>query len=102
MYKTQSNLCLSSERTYCKLVNVQSVLFWVLVINTLIFSSCKESVRLDRNKLDSSYFEGEYKTNYLGIIERITLKSNGFYDYSNNDTLILDVGKWFFLTINIV
>jgi hypothetical protein len=62
-----------------------------------MFSSCKEAVKLDKTKLNITYFIGEYKTNYLGIVEKITLKADGFYDYAyDNDTIILNAGKWSF------
>jgi hypothetical protein len=72
-------------------------LFWIFVITSLMFLSCKEAVKLDKTKLNSTYFVGEYKTNYLGITEKVTLKANGFYDYiHDNDTVIVDAGKWIF------
>lgn len=68
-----------------------------ILVSTLMFSSCKEPVKLDKTKLNIFYFIGEYKTSYLGIVEMITLKTDGFYDYSHdNDTIIVNAGKWSF------
>jgi hypothetical protein len=62
-----------------------------------MFSACKESVKLDKTKLNTTYFTGEYKTNYLGIEETIILKVDGFYDYrQENGNLIENAGKWNF------
>jgi len=73
------------------------ILFWTFV-SILIFSSCKEPVSLDKTKLDTAYFEGEYQTNYMGVKEIITLKEDGFYDYQldgkRQDTIIKNVGTW--------
>ena len=64
------------------------ILFGILVFAfCMIFSSCKNSIKLDVNKLDTAYFTGEYKTNYLGKIEKIFLKENGLYDYLNEETI---------------
>lgn len=75
------------------------ILFGTLVF-TLIFSSCKEPVRLDKSKLDTAYFVGKYQTNYMREKETITLKEDGFYDYQLDgklqDTVIKNVGKWNF------
>ncbi len=65
----------------------------------MIFSSCKNSIKLDANKLDTAYFTGEYQTNYLGKVEKIFLKEDGLYDYLNeekSDTIIKNAGKWSF------
>jgi hypothetical protein len=65
----------------------------------LMFSSCKEPIKLDKTKLDAVYFVGKYQTNYMWEIEKITLKEDGFYDYvhgKENDTVIENAGKWNF------
>jgi hypothetical protein len=65
----------------------------------LLIAACKDTVKLDKTKLNNSYFYGEYQADYRGEIEKITIKENGYYDYAygkNNDTLIKDVGKWSF------
>ncbi len=70
-----------------------------LSLMALFFSSCKESVKLDESKLDTTYFVGKYQTDYRNEIETIILKENGMYDYShgkNNDTVIKDAGEWGF------
>ena len=76
------------------------ILFGIIVFAfCIIFSSCKNSVKLDASKLNTVYFTGEYKTNYLGKIEKIFLKGNGWYDYlneENSDTIIMNAGKWNF------
>ncbi len=76
------------------------ILFGIIVFAfCMIFSSCKNSVKLDASKLDTAYFTGKYKTNYLGKIEKIFLKGNGWYDYlneENSDTIIMNAGKWNF------
>jgi outer membrane lipoprotein-sorting protein len=61
--------------------------------------ACGGSSKVDTEKLDSAYFIGEYQTDYKNEIEKITLKENGYYTYAhgkNNDTIIIDAGKWFF------
>ena len=74
----------------------RSVIFWILV-STSIVSSCRDSVKLDTTKLNSTYFQGEYKTNFLGIEEKIILKADGFYDYSQGKAIkIANAGKWGF------
>lgn len=62
--------------------------------------ACGESTSVDTMKLDASYFVGDYEADYRNEIEKITLKANGYYDYSygkNNDTIIIDAGKWSFI-----
>jgi len=72
-----------------------------LFIGLIAFvSACGASTSVDTKKLEASYFVGEYKTDYRNEIEIITLKENGYYDYSygeNNDTTITDAGKWVFI-----
>jgi hypothetical protein len=68
-------------------------------VTVLMFSSCKDPVKLDTTKLDRTFFIGEYQTNYLGKVEKIFLKEDGLYDYAygkNNDTTIQNAGKWSF------
>jgi hypothetical protein len=78
---------------------MKTILLCSFSLMALTFSSCKESVKLDESKLDATYFEGEYQTDYRDEIETITLKENGWYDYAhgkNNDTIIKFAGKWSF------
>jgi hypothetical protein len=65
----------------------------------LIMCTCKKSPTLDFSKLDTTYFVGEYESEYRNEVEKINLKENGKYDYvhgKNNDTIIKDAGVWEF------
>ena len=75
-----------------------SKIFSIILIVIIMFSSCKETVKLDKQKLDTAYFVGKYQTDYLGIIETLNLKIDGTYDYElrgkNQDTVVKDIGSW--------
>jgi hypothetical protein len=72
--------------------------FPLILIVIIMISSCKETVKLDKQKLDKAYFVGEYQTDYLGIIETLNLKIDGTYDYElrseNQDTVLKGIGSW--------
>jgi len=66
---------------------------------SFIFGCNESTTKVESSKLNKEYFIGEYKTDFRGEIEKITIKGNGYYDYSygqNNDTIIKDAGKWSF------
>jgi hypothetical protein len=96
-YKIQrSAVYFSSKKIKQKM---KTIVICRLSLMALFLSSCKESVKLDESKLDTTYFIGEYRTNYREELETITLKENGWYDYAhgkNNDTIIKYAGKWNF------
>lgn len=73
-------------------------MFSLILIVIISFSSCKEAVKLDKQKLDTAYCVGKYQTDYLGTIEILNLKIDGTYDYElkskNTDTIIKNIGSW--------
>ncbi len=64
----------------------------------MMLPGCKESKKLDLNKIDSTYFIGAYSCNLGGQTERFILKADGTYDYYwDADTVeIENAGKWTF------
>jgi hypothetical protein len=62
-----------------------------------LVSSFGNSNSVDTSKITSKYFIGDYQTDYRKETEKITLKENGFYDYTYSngyDTTINNAGKW--------
>lgn len=75
--------------------------FFFFLFFDFFFPGCKESVTLDKTKLNTIYFIGKYRTIFFGKQELIFLKQNGFYDYSlENCNLICNAGKWNFECAN--
>lgn len=75
-----------------------SKIFSLTLITAVMLSSCKEITKLDKQKLDTAYFVGKYQTDYLGIIETLSLKIDGTYDYElkskTQDTIVKNISSW--------